>query len=106
MPDGDILVPLSFGPLGREDRAVGTVRCAFDGTELRIGKSGNPMRHAVKRGLLELSLAFHRGRYLMTIRAEDGRGYVSVSRDGLSWEEMMPWRWESGEPLDLSTTQQ
>ena len=31
LPNGDLLVPLSFGPLGCRDRAVGTVRCAFNG---------------------------------------------------------------------------
>jgi hypothetical protein len=106
MPSGDILVPLSFGPLGREDRAVGTVLCTFNGKELKVKRSSNVLHLAVKRGLLEPSLAFHRGRYFMTIRAEDDRGYVAASRDGLAWEEKKPWCWDDGEPLELSTTQQ
>ena len=106
LPDGDILVPLSYAPLGRADRAVCTVRCTFDGRELKIGQAGTQHRLAVKRGLLEPSLASFQGRYFMTIRAEDERGYVTTSGDGLQWAPIRPWCWEDGRPLDLSTTQQ
>ncbi|MCC6341364.1 MAG: exo-alpha-sialidase [Bryobacterales bacterium] len=106
LENGEILVPLSFGPLGRRDRGVCTALCSFDGKELRIRKSGNVQRNAVKRGLLEPSLARFAGRYYMTIRAEDDRGYVTVSPDGLEWEEKRAWCWDDGEPLTMSTTQQ
>jgi hypothetical protein len=106
LANGDILVPLSYGPLGRADRAVCTVLCSFDGSTLRIRRAGNEHRLAVKRGLLEPSLAAAAGRYYMTIRAEDGHGYVTTSRDGLQWEPIRPWAWDNGEPLTLSTTQQ
>lgn len=106
LPNGDILVPLSFGPLGRTDRAVCSALCSFDGLELTVKKIGNILRNPVKRGLLEPSLALHRGRYFMTIRAEDDRGYLTVSRDGLHWEEKRAWCWDDGEPLTMSTTQQ
>jgi len=103
---GDILVPLSFGPVERQDRAVCTVRCRFDGRELKVVASGNQLRLAVRRGLLEPSLAAFGGKYYMTIRAEDDRGYVSISDDGLHWAGKRPWCWDDGEPLTLSTTQQ
>lgn len=103
---GDILVPLSFGPTGRTDRAVCSVRCTFDGQDLRIVEVGNILRNPVKRGLLEPSLAVHAGSYYMTIRAEDDRGYVAASQDGLRWSAKRAWRWDDGEPLTLSTTQQ
>ncbi len=106
LADGDILIPLSYGPLGRADRAVCSVRCRFDGRELAIVQSGNELRLNVGRGLLEPSLAEWGGRYFMTIRAEDNRGYVSASADGLTWREMQPWCWDDGEPLIMSTTQQ
>lgn len=106
LPGGDIVVSLSYGPLGRTDRAVCTALCSFDGRTLTIRKTGNEHRLAVKRGLLEPTLATCAGRYYMTIRAEDDRGYVSVSGDGLQWEPLQPWRWDDGEPLTLSTTQQ
>jgi hypothetical protein len=42
----------------------------------------------------------------MTIRAEDGQGYVSTSEDGLHWAEQQPWCWRDGKPVGMSTTQQ
>jgi hypothetical protein len=106
LPGGDILLPLSFGPQGRQDRAVASVLCSFDGTELKIRRKGNTLRLAVARGLLEPSMERFGGRYYMTIRAEDGRGYVSTSADGLEWAAQRPWCWQDGEPLGMSTTQQ
>jgi hypothetical protein len=106
LPDGDLLVPLSYGPLGRTDRAVCSVRCRFDGRELRILERGPELRLPAGRGLLEPSLTAIDGLNLMTIRAEDGRGYVTRSTDGLRWAPIRPWQWESGEALDMSTTQQ
>ena len=41
-----------------------------------------------------------------TIRAEDSRGYVAVSDDGLNYEPKQAWAWDDGEPLTMSTTQQ
>jgi hypothetical protein len=58
------------------------------------------------RGLLEPSITHYAGKYWLTIRAEDGRGYVSTSLDGLQYEPQRAWAWEDGSPLDMSTTQQ
>jgi hypothetical protein len=82
------------------------VLCSFDGAELRVIRGGNALRLPVKRGLLEPSLTLFQNRYYMTIRAEDGHGYVSVSSDGLEWAEKKVWSWADGEPLAMSTTQQ
>lgn len=106
LPDGDILVPLAFGAKGREARSVCSVRCSFDGKALTIKQCGNELRGTVKRGFLEPSLATVKGRCFMTIRAEDGRGHVTSSEDGLNWDKQRPWCWDSGEPLTMSTTQQ
>jgi hypothetical protein len=106
LPGGDVLVPLSYGPLGRNDRAVCSVRCRFDGRELRVAERGNELRLAAGRGLLEPSLTRAGDAFLMTLRAEDGRGYVTRSTNGLAWEPIRAWQWDSGEPLDMSTTQQ
>ncbi len=106
LANGDILLSLSYGPLGRMDRAVCSALCSFDGQTLKIQRTGNELRLAVKRGLLEPTLAVAAGRYYMTIRAEDDRGYVTTSTDGLKWEPIQPWCWDNGEPLTLSTTQQ
>ena len=40
------------------------------------------------------------------MRAEDSRGYVSVSKDGLQWDGKRAWAWDDGTPIDMSTTQQ
>ena len=106
LDDGSILLALSFAPSGRRDRAVGSVKCAFDGNELAVLRSGNECRLPVKRGLLEPSMVAVGDRFYMTIRAEDGRGYMSVSEDGLEWATPRPWCWDDGEPLTMSTTQQ
>jgi hypothetical protein len=73
---------------------------------VKIVAAGNELRLAAGRGLLEPSLAAFGGKYYMTIRAEDNRGYVTVSDDGLKWSEKRPWCWDDGEPLMLSSTQQ
>lgn len=106
LPNGDVLVPLTYGSYDREDRLVSTVLCSFDGEKLEVKKSGNALELAVKRGLLEPSITFFRDKYYMTIRAEDNHGYLSASSDGLTWEEKKPWSWDTGEALTMSTTQQ
>jgi hypothetical protein len=106
LDNGDILVPFSFGPKGRTARSVGTVLCAFDGRALAIKKSGNELKTSVKRGLLEPNLVRFDNMYYMTIRAEDGHGYVTSSGDGLQWKAQQPWRFNDGSPLTMSTTQQ
>jgi hypothetical protein len=103
---GDIVVPLSFGPLGRLDRAVGSVLCSYDGQYVIVRKSGNELSLPIERGLLEPSITRLRGKFYMTIRAEDGHGYVSTSEDGLNWAKLRPWCWDNGEALAMSTTQQ
>jgi hypothetical protein len=106
LDNGDLLIPFSYAPIGRTDRMVGTVLCSFDGEMVKIKKSGPELKLPVKRGLLEPSITQFDGRYLMTIRAEDGHGYVSISQDGLNWREPKPWSWKNGGLLGMSTTQQ
>ncbi len=107
LPDGDVLIPLNFKP--KDDRphyAVNSALCSFDGRTLAIRKVGNDLSHPVRSGLLEPSMVCFRDRYYMTIRAEDNRGYVTVSDDGLQWRPQRPWTWDDGAPLVTSTTQQ
>lgn len=106
LTNGDILLPLSFAPLGRVDNSVAVALCSFDGRELKIKRLGNELRNTVKRGLLEPSIVQFGDKFYLTIRAEDGRGYFAVSSDGLNWAEPQFWRWDDGEPLEMSTTQQ
>jgi len=72
LDNGDILVPMCFVPKGRTDRGAGTALCSFDGKTLTIRKTTDKeLRLAVRRGLLEPSLARLGGRFYLTIRAED-----------------------------------
>jgi hypothetical protein len=105
LPDGDILLALTFGDKPTH-RSVAGVRCGFDGETLRIKQVGPALTHPHKRGLLEPSLTRFGNRFYLTMRAEDDRGYVSVSDDGLNWNDKTPWTWDDGTPLTMSTTQQ
>ena len=106
LPDGDILLALRFAASPDEPRRVASARCRFDGDELTIREVGDEIRHDVGRGLLEPSLVRFDGRLLMTLRAEDDRGYVAASDDGLVWGPARAWAWDDGTPLDMSSTQQ
>ena len=105
MPNGDIMMSFTFGPKAN-NRMVAGVRCSFDGEELKIIRVGPPLENNVGRGLLEPSLAKFKDRFYMTIRAEDGHGYVAVSDDGLNYRRKTAWAWDDGEPIGMSTTQQ
>lgn len=105
LPEGDILLAFSFGRRD-EPRRVAGVRCGFDGEHVRVREVGPALANPVKRGFLEPSLTRFDGRFWLTLRAEDDRGYVAVSDDGLDWSPPQPWRWDDGEPLKMSTTQQ
>lgn len=105
LEDGSIAFAMSFGATGAGRSAAG-VRCSFDGETLAIQKVGRELKHAAGRGLLEPSLVRYRGKFYLTLRAEDHCGYVAASDDGLDFMEKQPWCWDDGTPLEMSTTQQ
>ncbi|HRX53822.1 MAG TPA: hypothetical protein P5016_04900 [Verrucomicrobiales bacterium] len=105
LPGGDILMAFTFGAT-EANRQVAGVRCGFDGATLTVQEVGPAISNSKGRGLLEPSITGFQNRIYLTIRAEDNRGYVCVSDDGLAYSEKKAWAWEDGEPLDLSTTQQ
>ena len=105
MPNGDVMMSFTFGP-EENHRMVAGVRCSFDGQELKIIEVGPALHHDVGRGLLEPSLSRFKDRFYLTIRAEDGHGYVAVSDDGLHYDRKTAWAWDDGEPIAMSTTQQ
>ena len=106
LPNGDLIIPVSFRPKERNDFAVTTLLCSFDGKTIKVKKVGVELNNTVKRGLLEPQLIKLGKLYYLTIRAEDGYGYVSTSTDGLNWSKPTAWAWESGAALMMSTTQQ
>ena len=105
LPNGDVQMAFTFGPQS-EHRMVAGVRAAFDGERLTVKQVGPPLTHAHGRGLLEPSVTHFGGRSWITIRAEDNRGYFSVSDDGLRWDRKRAWQWDDGSPIEMSTTQQ
>jgi hypothetical protein len=105
LPNGDIVMSFTFGPTAN-NRMVAGVRCSFDGEELKILNVGPPLNNPVGRGLLEPSVTKFQGKFYLTMRAEDGHGYVAISEDGLHYERKTAWAWDDGEPIAMSTTQQ
>lgn len=105
MPNGDVQMSFTFGP-EPTNRMVAGVHATFDGEQLEVAAVGPPLQNNKGRGLLEPSVTQFQDRYWITMRAEDNRGYVSVSDDGLNWAEKRAWSWDDGTPLDMSTTQQ
>lgn len=105
LPNGDILLAFTHGAKN-EARMVTGVRCRFDGEDLTIAETGPPLTNNKGRGLLEPSITRFREKIYITIRAEDDRGYVSVSDDGIHYTPQKAWTWDDGEPLTMSTTQQ
>lgn len=106
LENGEILIPFSFGQTGRNWRSVATLLFSLSGEKLELKQVGNELQNRVKRGFLEPSLVQHAGLYYMTIRAEDDCGYVTTSEDGLHWQEPTSWKWDDGEPITMSSTQQ
>jgi hypothetical protein len=106
LPYGDILMSLTYGAEKNQPRSVSSVICGFDGETLTVKTVGEAITHNAGRGLLEPSLTQFQKRFFLTLRAEDGRGYVCASEDGLRWTPKQAWTWDDGEPLTLSTTQQ
>jgi hypothetical protein len=105
MPNGDIMMSFTFGPKV-ENRMVAGVRCTFDGEFLHIAEVGPPLFNNVGRGLLEPSLTRFNEKFYLTMRAEDGHGYVAVSDDGIHYRDKTAWSWDDGQPIGMSTTQQ
>ena len=104
--DGDVAMSFTFGVKDRPREVCG-VLASFDGETLRVKEVGPPLSNPQGRGLLEPSVTFFQSRYYLTIRAEDDRGYVSVSDDGLNYAPQQAWAWDDNdEPLGMSTTQQ
>ncbi len=104
-PDGHLLVPLYIARNAQEPFSVTVAECRFDGTKLTYIRHGNVLRLNVVRGLNEPSLIFFKQRYFLTLR-NDVRGYVSVSNDGLQFDEPQPWCFDDGVELGSYNTQQ
>ncbi|MCG6158287.1 sulfatase-like hydrolase/transferase [Rubinisphaera margarita] len=106
MPNGDVMLTFSYGDDPSKPRKVAGVRCSFDGEDLKILEVGPPLENSAGRGLLEPSITRFNDKFYMTIRAEDGHGYVAVSDDGVNYRKQKAWAFDDGESIGMSTTQQ
>jgi len=86
-------------------RSVRTVAARQHGGKFVPLYVSNALANQAGRGLLEPQIAEYAGRLYMTMRAEDGCGYLSVSEDqGRSWNEPRAWRWQDGGNIPMHTT--
>lgn len=106
LPYGDVLIAVSFGSKDKPVRSATTLLCSYDGRTLTVKKAGTELPGKKGRGFIEPSLTFLDGVFYMTIRSEDGKGYVTTSKDGLTWADPVPWAWQDSKALTMSTTQQ
>ncbi len=105
LEDGTVLLPVYCKPPGTEAYSVTVVRCSFDGSELRYLEHGSELTVPVKRGLYEPSLTRWGGRFYLTMR-NDEHGYVSVSKEGLDFDQPQKWLFDDGQDLGNYNTQQ
>lgn len=108
--DGSILVPGYYlegrdkkSPAGHRDITV--VRLAFDGTDVHYLEHGSVHAVADEGRLMEPSLVRFEDQYLMTLRHTLG-AYVATSKDGLTFGELIRWKFDDGSVLENYNTQQ
>ena len=106
LPNGDVLLPVRY----RKDskaRLYTTVvaRCSFDGETLTYREHGSEFNVTKPRGLYEPSVTGFKGRYFLTMRAEE-TGYVARGTDGVNYEPIVEWTFDDGKPLGSYNTQQ
>lgn len=105
LPNGNILLPIYYKEKEANAFRSTVVRCTFDGQELRYAEHGTELSLPTGRGFVEPSLANFKNRYFLTLRNNDS-GYVTVSKDGLHFDEPKVWRFDDGENLGNYNTQQ
>ncbi|MFT5369647.1 MAG: hypothetical protein ACI8V2_004625, partial [Candidatus Latescibacterota bacterium] len=84
---------------------VTTAKCKIENNMLHAIELGNA--HTIensRRGLYEPHLVRWKNRFYMTGRAEDKRGHLLISDDGLTWSKPQPWTWDNGEEIAMDQT--
>ncbi|HEX3868028.1 MAG TPA: sialidase family protein [Gemmatimonadaceae bacterium] len=106
LPNGDILLPIRYCREKSNTPYVTIVaRCRFDGETLRYVEHGTELTLDRARGLYEPSVTGFRGRYFLTMRADDS-AFVARSSDRIDYEPMIEWKFDDGIPLGSYNTQQ
>jgi len=104
-PDGSILLPVYFKSETQKTYRTTVLRCSFDGKTLHYLEHGNELALEQGRGLYEPSITKFQEEYFLTLR-NDTHGYVSRSKDGLTFETPIRWLWNDGSDLGNYNTQQ
>ena len=110
LDSGELLIPFYYKSYGEECKkisctSVAVMRCSFDGKEIKVEKIGPPLTVDTPRGLGEPSIVKFGEEYFLALR-NDKSGYVSRSRDGLSFCEPRELCFDNGENLGNYNTQQ
>ena len=78
-----------------------------NGSKFEFIAQSNQLEIRNNRGCIEPSaVRLPDGSYAMTMRAEDGNMYYSVSKDALNWSEPAPWVWDDNTAIKTASTQQ
>lgn len=106
LPNGDILLPIRYrkNPNSRQYTTI-VARCRFDGQKLTYVEHGSELTFKGRRGLYEPSVTSYKGRYYLTMRADE-TAFVSVSDDGIHYTKPMEWKFDDGQGLGCYNSQQ
>lgn len=103
LDNGNVLLPVRY--LKGKHYVTTVLLCRFDGDQLSYVRHGTSLSVPSGRGLYEPSLTRHKGWYYLTMRADDG-AWVAKSRDGLTFEPAVEWKFDDDQLLGSYNTQQ
>ena len=84
---------------------VFTIAARKSGDQFEVLYGSNGLTNNIKRGFIEPQMVQYKDRLYMTMRAEDGYGYITTSDNkGRSWQEVKAWTWDDGSKIPMHTT--
>ena len=105
-PNGDILLPIYFlRDPNVVNYSVTVLRCHFDGKTLTYLEHGDYLDLDRGRGFCEPSLIMFKNKYYLTLR-NDTNGMMTVSEDGLHYDEPIEWMFNDSTYVWTENTQQ
>lgn len=105
LPNGDILQPFRMWIESKGQFYATVARLGYDGEDLVFKNYGNVISLNRGRGLYEPSLIEFKGKYYLTLR-NDVNGVVTVSEDGLHYQEPVDWKFDNDSLVWTENTQQ
>lgn len=104
--NGDFLLTYYIVFMDETKSKALAVRYRYENGELVIVRVGEPLSlQSAARGLVEPSVAELNGCYYMTLRTDE-QGMLSISNDGFSYSDPIPWKWDDGSILQNYNTMQ